>query len=178
MDLILRDIKRVEKIIEDTERGIITANYQTGHPHGYISTMYRGELAVSRILYARDEDFRELKKRAEAYPSVLRDSLTQFFMFEAGFSLMLARANAGSGDRYYVAGHIFRAVSCLNQVLFALNDTYCINEKKAVRMTETFGRRPDRYAQKVDRIFAALGYSLHECCDLAERLHDEVKQLV
>ena len=88
------------------------------------------ELAVSRILYARDEDFRELKKRAEAYPSVLRDSLTQFFMFEAGFSLMLARANAGSGDRYYVAGHIFRAVSCLNQVLFALNDTYCINEKR------------------------------------------------
>ncbi|HAQ6131421.1 TPA: nucleotidyltransferase domain-containing protein, partial [Enterococcus faecium] len=37
VDLILRDIKRVEQIIKDTEQGIVTANYQTGHPHGYIS---------------------------------------------------------------------------------------------------------------------------------------------
>lgn len=47
VDLILRDIKRVEQIIKDTEQGIVTANYQTGHPHGYISAMYRGELAIS-----------------------------------------------------------------------------------------------------------------------------------
>ncbi|HEY8349491.1 MAG TPA: nucleotidyltransferase domain-containing protein, partial [Clostridia bacterium] len=147
VDLILRDIKRVEMIMEETERGIVTANYQTGHPHRYISAMYRGELAISKILYARDESFRELKKRAETYPAALRKSLTDFFMFEAGFSLMLARANAGSDDRYYVAGHIFRAVSCMNQVLFAINDTYCINEKKAVRMIETFEHRPEGYTQ-------------------------------
>ena len=30
VDLILRDIKRVEQIIKDTEQGIVTANYQTG----------------------------------------------------------------------------------------------------------------------------------------------------
>ena len=50
--MILRDIKRVEQIIKDTEQGIVTANYQTGHPHGYISAMYRGELAISKIQYA------------------------------------------------------------------------------------------------------------------------------
>ena len=50
VDLILRDIKRVEQIIKDTEQGIVTANYQTGHPHGYISAMYRGELAISKIV--------------------------------------------------------------------------------------------------------------------------------
>ena len=37
------------QIIKDTEQGIATANYQTGHPHGYISAMYRGELAISKI---------------------------------------------------------------------------------------------------------------------------------
>lgn len=41
VDLILRDIKRVEQIIKDTEQGIVTANYQTGHPHGYISAMWQ-----------------------------------------------------------------------------------------------------------------------------------------
>ena len=65
VDLILRDIKRVEQIMKDTEHGIVTANYQTGHPHGYISAMYRGELAISKILYANDENFYEFKKQAE-----------------------------------------------------------------------------------------------------------------
>ncbi len=31
---------------------------------------------------------------------------------------------------YYIAGHVFRIISCLNQVLFACNNAYCINEKK------------------------------------------------
>lgn len=119
VDLILRDIKRVEQIMKDTEHGIVTANYQTGHPHGYISAMYRGELAISKILYAKNESLCELKKQAETYPNALQKSLVNFFMFEAGFSLMFVKANSGTDDKYYIAGHVFRIVSCLNQVLFA-----------------------------------------------------------
>ena len=95
VDLILRDIKRVEQIIKDTEQGIVTANYQTGHPHGYISAMYRGELAISKILYAKNESLCELKKQAEIYPTALKKSLMNFFIFEAEFSLMFVKANAG-----------------------------------------------------------------------------------
>lgn len=51
VDLILRDIKHVEQVMKDTNQGIVTANYQTGHPHGYISVMYRGELGISKILF-------------------------------------------------------------------------------------------------------------------------------
>jgi predicted nucleotidyltransferase len=58
VDLILRDIKRVEQVMKDTEQGIVTANYQTGHPHGYISAMYRGELAISKVLYYRKTHLR------------------------------------------------------------------------------------------------------------------------
>ena len=58
VDLILRDIKRVEQVMKDTEQGIFTANYQTGHPHGYISAMYRGELAISKVLYYRKTHLR------------------------------------------------------------------------------------------------------------------------
>ena len=138
VDLILRDIKRVEQIIKDTEQGIVTANYQTGHPHGYISAMYRGELAISKIQYAKNESLCELKKQAETYPNALQKSLVNFFMFEAGFSLMFVKANSGTDDKYYIAGHVFRIVSCLNQVLFACNNAYCINEKKAIKLLETF----------------------------------------
>ena len=105
VDLILRDIKRVEQIIKDTEQGIVTANYQTGHPHGYISAMYRGELAISKILYPKNESLCELKKQAECYPTALQKGLTEFFMFEAGFSLMFAENNIDKDDVSYVWGH-------------------------------------------------------------------------
>ena len=67
VDLIMRDIKRVRKIVDDSDEGIFSMHYQTGHPHAYIDIMYRGELASSKILYG-DEDFLILKKRAEIYP--------------------------------------------------------------------------------------------------------------
>lgn len=178
VDLILRDMKRVEQIMKDTEQGIVTANYQTGHPHGYISAMYRGELAISKLLYARNKSICELKKRAETYPPALRKSLIDFFMFEAGFSLMFVKANSGADDKYYIAGHVFRIISCLNQVLFACNNAYCINEKRAVRLIEPFKYKPEKYAEKVNRIFEVLGLSLLECYDMTEKLYNEVKQII
>jgi hypothetical protein len=39
----------------------------------------------------------------------------------------------------------------------------CINEKKAVRLIETFRHKAGEYAQKVNHIFEVLGFSLIEC---------------
>ena len=177
VDLILRDIKRVEQIIKDTEQGIVTANYQTGHPHGYISAMYRGELAISKIQYAKNERLCELKNQAEIYPGALKKNLINFFIFEAEFSLMFVKANAGAEDKYYIAGHVFRIISCLNQVLFACNNAYCINEKKAIKLLETFEYKPEKYAERVNHIFEVLGLSLFECYDMTEKLYKEVKKI-
>lgn len=83
-------------------------------------------------------------------------------MFEAGFSLMFVKANLRANDKYYIASHVFRIVSCLNQVLFACNTAYCINEKKAIKRIETFEHKPEKYAAKVNHIFEVLGQSLIE----------------
>jgi predicted nucleotidyltransferase len=177
VDLILRDIRRVERIVEETERGVVSSHYQTGHPHGYVSSMYRGELAVCKVLYAKSDGFYALKKRAEEYPAALRDALISFFLFEAEFSLSFVRATAASGDKYYAAGHLFRAVSCLNQVLFACNSAYCINEKKAVKLIEAFEKKPRDYARKVNTLFEALAGPVPRSLELAEALFGEVKEI-
>lgn len=156
VDLILRDIGRVKQIVKDSDRGIVTANYQTGHPHGFVSAMYRGELAVCKICHSSNEQFRDLKKQAEAYPLALQEGLIGLFLFEAGFSLMLAQKNVGSDDLSYVCGHCFRCISCLNQVIFALNREYCLNEKKAVRMIEGFKVKPGDYKNRIDRVISAI----------------------
>ena len=64
--------------------------------------MYRGELAISKIQYAKNESLCELKNQAEIYPGALKKSLINFFIFEAEFSLMFVKANAGAEDKYYI----------------------------------------------------------------------------
>lgn len=180
VDLILRDKKRVVQIIKDTEKGSVTANYQIGHPHGYISYMYRGELAISKVQYANDENFYELKKQAECYPKALKKGLCDFFMFEAGFSLMIAKKNINKDDISYVCGHCFRSISSLNQVLFALNREYCINEKKAVKMIEDFKIKPSNYKERIDKVISLISTDV-DCTtngiDILQRLVDEVEEL-
>ena len=131
-----------------------------------------------KILCAKNESLCELKKQAETYPNALQKSLVNFFMFEAGFSLMFVKANSGTDDKYYIAGHVFRIVPCLNQVLFACNNAYCINEKKAIKLLETFEHKPEKYTEKVNHIFEVLGISLFECYDMTEKLYNEVNEIV
>ena len=177
VDLILRDIERVERIVEQTEDGNISPHYQTGHPHAYIDVMYRGELASSRVLYAADGGFVALKKCAEIYPPKLKRALIDFFSFEAGFSCMLAEANADKGDAYYVTGHLFRSVSALNQALFALNEKWCLNEKKAPLRIDSFARKPEDYSKRVNAVFHGIGESLMSSVHTLRGLCDEAAGL-
>lgn len=147
VDFILRDVERVKTTIHECQEGIVSAHYQTGHPHAYMNAMYMGELAI-----------------------------IQFFTFEADFSCMFATSNASKDDRYYVMAHLVRSVSGLNQVLFALNGEYCLNEKKAVKMIESFPIKPADYQNKVDSIFT--GRNLPVVCDNLRQLINEVKSLM
>ena len=90
---------------------------------------------------------------------------------------MFVKANLESGDKYYIAGHI-RAISCLNQVLFACNNEYCINEKKAVKIIDTFEFKPEDYSTKVNRVFDFLGDYPLDCYALVEELYNEIGLIV
>jgi len=72
VDLILLDIKLVVQIIKDTEQVIATANYQTGHPHGYISAMYRGELAIAKYYMLMMKTFMSLKSKQNVIQPLCR----------------------------------------------------------------------------------------------------------
>lgn len=141
VDFIFRDIKRVSRVIDDCLKGVVSAHYHTGHPHAYINVMYMGEISICKILIDPTNQIAELKAKTMPYPKSLKDAIIGYFMFEAPFSLMFAKDNVDKDDISYVAGHVFRTISCLNQVLFALNEEYCINEKKAVRMIEGFRKK-------------------------------------
>jgi len=178
VDFILRDVERVENVIIECQEGSISAHYQTGHPHAYINAMYMGELAVCKVLWDKQGNISARKSVAERYPAKLKQAVIAFFGFETEFSLMFAESNAKKNDVYYVTAHIVRAISALNQVLFAVNEEYCLNEKKAVGMIESFNIHPFGYKDKVNSIFAAVGTDSTSACTQLKQLINEVKSIL
>ncbi|WP_071392760.1 nucleotidyltransferase domain-containing protein [Bacillus tuaregi] len=160
VDLIFRDINRVERVIDESLLGNVSAHYHTGHPHAYLNVMYMGEVAICKILDDKTNRIAELKAKTMPYPKPLKDAIIGYFMFEASFSLMFAKDNIDKDDISYVTGHCYRSISCLNQVLFAMNEEYCINEKKAVRMIDGFDTKPQDYKKRIDKIFTLLSLSI------------------
>lgn len=121
-----------------------------------------------------------MKSKTIPYPQTLKDAIVRYFMFEASFSLMFAEDNVDKDDIYYVCGHCFRSISCLNQVLFALNEEYCINEKKAVAMIDGFAIKPKDYKKRVNRIITLISSNkdnTREGIDMLKELIDETKML-
>ncbi|MFA7538722.1 MAG: nucleotidyltransferase domain-containing protein [Candidatus Cloacimonadaceae bacterium] len=178
VDLILRDAERVKNVISECQEGNVSAHYQTGHPHAYMNVMYMGELAVCKMLWDKQGNISALKRVAEQYPPELKRAIIGFFAFEAEFSLMFAESSAEKNDVYYVTAHIVRAISALNQVLFAVNEEYCLNEKKAVGMIDHLNINPLGYKDKVNSIFVVAGTDSTNACAQLKQLINEVKEML
>lgn len=181
VDLIFRDIKKVSQVINDCLKGKVSTHYHTGHPHAYLNVMYMGEISISKILFERTNQISDLKAKAKPYPKVLKDATIDYFMFEASFSLMFAKDTVDKDDISYVMGQCFRTISCLNQVLFALNEEYCINEKKAVRMIDNFSIKPKSYKQSIDKIVTLISSDpdrTREGIEMLQQLISETEMLL
>jgi predicted nucleotidyltransferase len=132
VDWLYRDLARVADCIEASRQGHVTIHYQPGHPFGFPSYLYMGEINYCRALYDPHSAIANLKSLVTPYPAALTHSIVERFMWEAGFALDTAQSAADRADVSYVCGCLFRCVGCLVQVLYALNGRYLINEKGAV----------------------------------------------
>lgn len=103
-------------------------------------------------------------------------------IFMMGISLTISGLlpHIDKDDVSYVCGHCFRSISSLNQVLFAVNKEYCINEKKAVKMIEDFKIKPSDYKERVDKVISLISTDV-ECTrkgiEILQRLVNEVEHL-
>jgi hypothetical protein len=59
----------------------------------------------------------------------------------------------------YASGCLFRAIYCLLQVLFAINDQYWMNEKGALALADGFARSPAHLKERVKGAFSQLDSS-------------------
>jgi hypothetical protein len=157
VDLLYRDLGLVDRVLADCAEGRTTCSYQPGHPHGFHSHSYAGYVHDNQPLHDPDGALAARKARTSPYPPALRRAVIRRYAWEAGFAVETAAAAAARGDLAYVSGCLFRAVACLVQVLFALNERWFLNEKGAVAEAAGFPGTPPGFAAGVDAALGGLG---------------------
>lgn len=175
VDFLFRDQNKVSKVIEQCILGDITIEYQPGHPHGFVNSIYFAEIALCKVLWDPSGNLRRLKSRTLPYPPVFQKAIIQNFFWETNFSLENGYKGIDKKDLSYIAGCCFRSVACLNQVLFAVNETYLMNEKGATAIANSFSIVPSNYAHRINEVFTSITEE-QDCLKKALNLMGELVQ--
>ncbi|MFF5633794.1 nucleotidyltransferase domain-containing protein [Streptomyces sp. NPDC012825] len=181
VDWIYRDLDRVRRVREECGEGRFEIGTQPGHPLGFHSPSYVGELALGRVLADPTGELRALREEVRPYPDALRGALVENARWEAPFTLACARKGAARGDSFYVAGCLFRAVGLLVHALHAHAGSWVLNEKGAVREAGGLPCAPPDFADRAQGLFSALGTdpaSLAAALDAADALTAEVCEVL
>jgi hypothetical protein len=157
VDLLYRNIEAVAHIIGECRQGRFTMNYQPGHPHGFCSAIWMGEVAFCRALRDPYGKIATLKAMTSPYPEALRRALVERFGWELLFSIENGEIAIARGDRTHIAGCAYRALCCVGQVLFAVDRRYLINEKGALQRAALFPDTLSGLAEAVEDVWAAIG---------------------
>jgi predicted nucleotidyltransferase len=174
VDFLYRDLTQVSCVIDDCHAGQITIDYQPGHPHGFVSSIYMGEVAIGLPLHDSEGVLDAFKAKTTPYPLQLQQATVNKFAWEISFSLFIAQKAVARSDVAYAAGCCFRSVTCMNQVLFALNEEYLLNEKGAVAIANGFALCPRNYQERVESVFALLAVDAKSIMD-AIAILDEIE---
>ena len=177
VDFIYRELPRVAQVMDDCIAGKIEIGYQAGHPFGFMSSIYMGEVATSKVMRDPYRKLAALKAKTQPYPPALKRAITGM-AWEAGFSLSMFPKTIAREDGAYLAGHAFRAIMCMTQALFALNEQYCLNEKGSVALAGTFKLCPPRYAERVNGAIYLLGTQPAQAHAALVQLDVEVQELL
>ncbi|MDX3053722.1 nucleotidyltransferase domain-containing protein [Streptomyces sp. NE06-03E] len=155
VDWILRDLDRVESVWSDCREGRYEVGIQPGHPLGFWSPCYVGEVALGRVLEDSRGDLASLQEAVRAYPEPLRRALTGA-VWEADFSVASARKSAPSGDTLHVSLCLARAFGVLAQALHAHHRVWCLNEKGALASAAALPGTPADFAARVSEALRGL----------------------
>ncbi|MFG2142307.1 nucleotidyltransferase domain-containing protein [Streptomyces sp. NPDC048650] len=181
VDWILRDLDRVHRVWQDCRAGRFETGMQPGHPLGFWSPAYPGEVALGRVLADTGGELARLKEEARHYPGALRTSLTDGALWDAGFSTAMAAKSQAAGDVLHAALCLSRAVGGLVQALHAQHGVWCLNEKGALAAAAALDATPAGFAARATALLGRLGCTAEELgtsLTEAERLVADVRAVV
>jgi predicted nucleotidyltransferase len=152
VDWLYRDFDRAARIAADCRAGRYEIGVQAGHPLGFYSHAYAGEVALCRVLADPTGELTALRTETTDYPVRLGEALVRG-AWEAQFLVDVA----GKGDASYVAGCLFRAVGVLAHALHGRAGQWLINEKGMAQSAARLAGAPADFAARANRLLGAVG---------------------
>ncbi len=182
VDFLYRNIDFVSSTLDDCNHGIIRSDYWQQPAYGFHSFMYCTETVICRPLYDPDQVIERLKTKViPRYSPRLKQAIIKDFLWRARFTLDNTSRAAARGEVYLVTGNLARTVHCLVQILYALNETYYLSEKKLAADVGSFRLRPDMFVERIYALLGATGTTsmqLQESLAKTEALYNELSLLV
>jgi len=121
------------------------------------------------------------KRRLSVYPAVLKQAVLKKHLESVRYWRRdyHYRNKVTRGDVVFLAGLSARLVHDLNEILFALNETYYVGDGQNLRFVEQFRIKPEGYSAKVRAILypGATDDALQRQYDALDALIDEVVSL-
>jgi len=158
VDFLYRNLDQVARTIDEATQGIIHHDYPQQPPYGFYSVTYLAETHICLPLFDPTGAIAALKERVERYPELLHQRAVNDGLWSAEFTLLHARSFAAQGDIYNTVGCLTRTATNLTQVLFALNRSYYMSDKGAMRAIDGFALAPAGYTAALGAILAAPGH--------------------
>ncbi|NUT35239.1 MAG: nucleotidyltransferase domain-containing protein [Hamadaea sp.] len=171
VDWIYRDLDRVRRVWDDCRAGHYEIGVQPGHPLGFHSHAYAGEVALCRVLADGTGELASLKQQMTAYPPKLRDALIGG-LWKAGFLAGAARYGAAGVDPVYAAGCLFEAIGVCCHALHAADGAWLINEKGMVAAAGQLPSAPEAFASRAQAILAEVGATREEIAATVSRAEE------
>jgi hypothetical protein len=154
VDWIYRDLHRVRVVWGDCLAGSYQVSFQVGHPLGFYSHAYAGELALSRVLADPSGVLEALAEQTRSYPAPLGEALVKG-LWEADFAIRLAGYGVVGADPTYTAGCLFRMVGIACHALHGRAGHWLVNEKGMVASAAALPLAPAGFAEQAHAVLAS-----------------------
>lgn len=128
VDVIFRELERVETWLEDARRGRFAVLMQNGYIVGAPTYVPVGELAHCQIISGT--------LPRPTYPDALAAAACERWRARASVSLMFAAAHADAADAVACVGMLSQAVLCVGHARMAERHEWVLNEKRLVERAE------------------------------------------
>lgn len=172
VDWIYREFEQLEEVLVDAMAGDFSLHYGQQPPAGFHSYTLLGELGVCLPLWDPEGRLAALTEQVRSYPAALADQVIASGLRQVDFALMFARAGAERADVPYTVRCLSRIVTYLDQVVFALNRAWFINDKTVSREIAGFERVPAGYGNTLSRVLGAPGLDAASLALSVERVDE------
>jgi hypothetical protein len=157
VDWIYRDLDRVTAIWAACRAGRYEIGVQAGHPLGYYSHAYAGEVALCRVLADPTGELTGLRAAAQHYPDALADALVAAAWEPELLLYGAAGHGAAAADAFFAAGCLFRAIGVLAHALHGHHRRWVTTEKRLIDAACQLPGAPPEFARRAHAILGRLG---------------------